>query len=109
MQELSDEDLVAKSREHAGSPKAETSIDELFRRYQSRVAIWCYRFTGERESAADLAQDIFLRAYRNLHSFRGDSRFSTWLFTIARNHCVNEMKARAVRPIATNDEDALGR
>lgn len=105
--QLSDEELVAKYRGQAGSPTAEKWINELFRRYQARVATWCYRFTGERESAADLAQDIFLRAYRNLHSFRGDSRFSTWLFTISRNHCVNELKARSVRPVAANDDLAL--
>ncbi len=107
MLQLSDEELVAKYREHAGSPSADNWINELFRRYQSKVATWCYRFTGDRESATDLAQDIFLRAYRNLHSFRGDSRFSTWLFTIARNHCMNEMKARSVRPVTANDDLAL--
>ena len=92
MLELSDEELLARFR--AGQTE---SLDQLFARYHTRVAVWCYRFTGDRESAGDLAQDIFLRAYRNLDSFRGDSKFSTWLYTVARNHCVNEMKARAAR------------
>ena len=103
MQELSDEDLVAKFRTEAGSPGVETWINELFQRYHTRVAAWCLRFTGDRESAADLAQDIFLKAYRNLDSFRGDAKFSTWLFSISRNHCVNEMKSRSIRPEETSD------
>ena len=93
MQNLDDEDLLARFRQDA----AAQWIDELFRRYHTKVAAWCYRFTGDREMAGDLAQEIFLRAYRNLDSFRGSARFSTWLYTIARNHCVNEMKSRRTR------------
>lgn len=95
MQHLSDEDLLnqVRSARNRGEPEAKW-IDELFQRYQSRVALWCYRFTGDRESAADLAQEIFLRVYRNLDSFQGSSKFSTWLYTVARNHCVNDMKSR---------------
>src|SRR5947209_17208333 len=98
MQELSDEELVARFRADSGSARARASIDELFGRYHQRVAAWCFRFTGDAQSAGDLAQDIFLRAYRNLDSFRGEAKFSTWLFTVSRNHCVNEMKARSARP-----------
>jgi RNA polymerase sigma-70 factor (ECF subfamily) len=92
MQQLSDEELVAKLR-----------INELFQRYHTRVAAWCFRFTGDRDAAVDLAQETFLKAYRNLGSFRGDAKFSTWLFSIARNHCVNEMKARSARPEYATD------
>ena len=98
MQNLDDEDLLARFR--ADSERGESGakwIDELFRRYHPKVAAWCYRFTGDRESAGDLAQEIFLRVYRNLDSFRGAAKFSTWLFTVARNHCMNEMKSRQNR------------
>jgi RNA polymerase sigma-70 factor (ECF subfamily) len=98
MQEFSDEELVANFRSDGGPPAGNRWIDELFSRYHARVALWCYRFTGDRELAADLAQDVFLRTYRNIGSFRGDAKFSTWLYTVARNHCVNEMKARSSRP-----------
>jgi RNA polymerase sigma-70 factor (ECF subfamily) len=54
--------------------------------------------TGDVDSAADLAQDVFLKAFQRLNSFRGDSKFSTWLYSIARNHCVDEMRSRALRP-----------
>src|SRR5690349_21548062 len=97
VQELSDEELVARFRAEAGTPGADAWINELFQRFHTRVATWCLRFTGDRESAADFAQDVFLKAYRNLDSFRGDAKFSTWLFTIARNHCINEWRARSVR------------
>lgn len=98
MQELSDEELVARSRAEAGSSSADVWINELFLRYHARVAVWCFRFTGNRESAGDLAQDVFLKAYRHLHSFRGDAKFSTWLYSVTRNHCYNENKARDARP-----------
>lgn len=98
MQQLSDEDLLASYRSDRERGEAGAKwIDELFGRYHRKVAVWCFRFSGERELAGDLAQEIFLRVYRNLDSFRGSAKFSTWLYTVARNHCVNEMKARQSR------------
>ncbi len=98
MLQQTDEELVTRFRSEAGSAAGDACINELFGRYHSRVAAWCYRFTGDRASAGDLAQDIFLKAYRYLDSFQGTSKFSTWLYSIARNHCINDMKARMVRP-----------
>ena len=72
-------------------------LNELFQRHHSRVGVWCFRLTGDRESAADMAQDVFIKAFRNLSSYRGESKFSTWLYSIARNHCFNEIKSRANR------------
>jgi RNA polymerase sigma-70 factor (ECF subfamily) len=95
---LSDEELVARRRAQPGSPEAERCLNELFQRHHARVALWCLRLTGDRESAADLAQEVFLKAFRYLDSFRGDAKFSTWLYSIARNHCYNELKARAAAP-----------
>lgn len=60
--------------------------------------------TGDVNSAADLAQDVFLKAFQRLSSFRGDSKFSTWLYSIAQNRCVDELRSRAVRPDGTNGE-----
>jgi len=54
--------------------------------------------TGDRESAADLAQEVFLKAFRYLDSYRGDSKFTTWLYSITRNHCFTEIKSRASAP-----------
>jgi RNA polymerase sigma-70 factor (ECF subfamily) len=93
--ELPDEELVAGSRSLADAGQRDLYVNELFRRNYSRVARWCLRFTDERETAADLAQEIFAKAYQNLSSFQGQSKFSTWLFVIARNHCLNAARARS--------------
>jgi RNA polymerase sigma factor (sigma-70 family) len=70
----------------------ESLFGELFRRYHVRVTSWCFRFTRNRGRALDLAQEVFFRAYRHRHGFRGDSRFSTWLYSITRNHCLSAIK-----------------
>lgn len=106
MGQLTDEELVASYRARPETTPAQASLNELFRRHHAKVAAWCFRLTGDRESAADLAQDVFLKVFRNLDSFRGGSKFSTWLYSIARNHCFNELKARASRPQMA-DESAL--
>jgi RNA polymerase sigma-70 factor (ECF subfamily) len=70
----------------------------LFQRHHSRVAAWCFRMTGNVDSAADLAQDVFLKAFQRMDSFRGDSRFTTWLYSIARNRCMDELRSRMQQP-----------
>lgn len=90
---LPDEELVAHLRSAVDAGEREQCINELFRRNYTRVARWCLRFTSDRETAADLAQEVFAKAYQNLRSFQGQSRFSTWLFVIARNHCLNAARA----------------
>ncbi len=107
MEDLSDEELVVRYRQDADSPAGERYINELFRRYHTRVATWCYRLAGDRDSAADHAQEIFLKAYTHLNSFRGDAKFSTWIYMIARNHCYNEFRSRAARPAHTSEDIVL--
>jgi RNA polymerase sigma factor (sigma-70 family) len=75
-----------------GDSLGENLFGELFRRYHTRVASWCLRFTRNRGRALDLAQEVFFRAYRHRHGFRGDSRFSTWLYSITRNHCLSALR-----------------
>ena len=98
MEDLSDEQLVECYRSERGSAAGRTRLNELFRRHRTRVATWCYRLTGEVDSAADLAQDVLLKAFQHLDSFRGQARFTTWLYSIARNHCMDELRSRATRP-----------
>jgi len=98
LEPLSDEELVARPRSQPESPEAERWLNELFQRHQRRVALWCLRITGNRESAADLAQEVLLRAFRSLESYRGDSKFSTWLYSITRNHCFSEIKSPSNAP-----------
>jgi RNA polymerase sigma-70 factor, ECF subfamily len=103
-QELSDDALIAEYRQ-ASLERRRALADELFGRHYERVARWCYRFTGNRESAADLAQDVFVKAHRHLESFQGSSRFSTWLYSIVRNEGLNRLQRNA--PPMTDAEEAL--
>lgn len=98
---LSDEDLLVEWRKLAGRER-DAAVNELFGRHYERVARWCLRFTGDRDRAADLAQDVFLKAHRHLDSFRGTSRFSTWLYTIVRNESMNRIQ-RADPPMDSDD------
>ena len=94
---LSDEELVVVYRENFAA--REDAAAELFFRHQARITRWCYRFTHDRESAADLAQEILLRAFRNVESYRGECRFSTWLYVIARNLCMSAIHKRSSEPV----------
>jgi RNA polymerase sigma-70 factor (ECF subfamily) len=73
------------------------AFDEVVVRHRRSVYHVCYRFVGNHEDATDLAQDVFLRAYRALGSFKGDSAIGTWLYRIAVNVCLNAVGARAKR------------
>jgi RNA polymerase sigma-70 factor (ECF subfamily) len=103
MEELSDEELVERYRSEPASSRGESFLNQLFARHHTRVASWCFRMTGNADSAADSAQEVFLKAFQHLDSFRGDSKFSTWLYSIARNHCMDEFRTRAARPAETTD------
>lgn len=96
---LSDEELIAAYRENGGSRVREDAAAELYLRHQAQVARWCCRFTHDREFASDLVQEILLRAFRNLDSYRGECRFSTWLYVIARNLCMSAIQKRSCEPV----------
>jgi RNA polymerase sigma-70 factor (ECF subfamily) len=103
-EDLTDEALIVRYRAEAGQASAEQSLNELFRRHHVKVARWCLSVTGDRESAADLAQEICVKAYQNLSYFKGQSKFSTWLYSITRNHCLNAVRSRASAPQTDSDE-----
>jgi RNA polymerase sigma-70 factor, ECF subfamily len=60
--------------------------------YHRQIFALAFRMVHSQEEAADLTQEIFIRAWQKLDSFRGESKFSTWLFQIAGNHCKNRLK-----------------
>ena len=97
MDDLSDEHLVERARADPGSAASAAMLDELFRRHRQKVAAWCYRLTGDVDAAADLAQDVLLQAFQRLDAFRGESRFSTWLYSITRNRCMDVLRSRPAR------------
>jgi RNA polymerase sigma-70 factor (ECF subfamily) len=101
-QTQSDELLLTAYRE-APEHLKHAAADRLFASYYERVGRWCYRFTGDRDSAADLAQEVFLKAHRHLDSFRGTAQFGTWLYSIVRHEAFNRAK-RSVVPTVSDEE-----
>ncbi len=81
------------------------AFDRLVERYQRDVYRLCYRYVNDHEDANDLAQEAFLKAWRAIGRFRGDSAFSTWLYRIAVNACLNHRAAR--RPPSLELPDGL--
>ena len=108
MEELSDVELVAQIQSASNTAESDQFTNELFRRHYSRVSRWCFRFTGDREAAADVAQEIFIKAYRNLASFQGHSKFSTWLYSITKSQCINAVKAKFNRRPDDGDDALIG-
>ncbi len=95
-------DLLLVQRVQKGEKQA---FDLLVRKYQSRVLNLVGRFVRNPEEAEDVAQEAFIKAYRALRSFRGDSAFYTWLYRIAVNSAKNHLAAQG-RQVATSDIDA---
>lgn len=73
------------------------AFHRLFDRYKGRVIHYCYRFCGQRAIAEELAQETFLRVYKAAGRYRPKARFQTWLFKIATNVCLNEIRRQGRR------------
>jgi RNA polymerase sigma-70 factor (ECF subfamily) len=82
-------DRAAVRRVLAGDNAA---FEEIVRRWQGPIINMAWRYTRDRGRAEELAQEVFLRAWRNLASWRGDAKFSSWLFTLAANLFRTELK-----------------
>lgn len=91
--EPTDEELLARHAADPGGAAGRAAASTLLGRHQRRVYVWCHRYVRDPERALELAQDVLLKAYRSLGTFAGRSRFSSWLFAIARNRCLNEIAA----------------
>lgn len=86
---------AAPKLEFVVAPQDETeTFDELVRTHRGRVFGLCYRYAGNRADAEDLVQEVFLRAYRGLSGFRGESSLSTWVYRITVNVCLNWISSR---------------
>ncbi|MBN2350827.1 MAG: RNA polymerase sigma factor [Bacteroidales bacterium] len=64
------------------------SLGKIYTRYFKKVYYKCFSFTKNTDEAYDMAQDILMKVFKNIHSFRGQSRFSTWLYAVTSNHCI---------------------
>jgi RNA polymerase sigma-70 factor (ECF subfamily) len=88
----SDRELVERAKRQPGSGESRAAAGELLRRYRRPVYLWCYRYVRDHERALDMAQDVLLAAYERIGDFEERSAFSSWLFVIARNRCLNEIR-----------------
>ncbi len=75
----------------------ESAFERLVDRHRPRVLRLAYRYLGDEAAADDLAQEAFLRVYRSKHTWRPTARFSTWLYRVTANACLNEIRARKAR------------
>lgn len=84
-----DSDAQVMLRVAAGDRKA---FALLFDRYHASVARFAFRFVGDRARAEELTQDIFVKLYRNTKAYQPTAQFKTFLFRVATNHCLNEVR-----------------
>jgi RNA polymerase sigma-70 factor, ECF subfamily len=82
----------------------ERAFRELVAEHRDRVFNITYRMLGNRHEAEDVAQEVFIAVFKQIDSFRGDSKFSTWLYRIAVNHTKNRIKYLARRHDRDRDE-----
>jgi RNA polymerase sigma-70 factor (ECF subfamily) len=81
------------------------AFDVIVERHRRQVYQLCYRYVGNHEDAADLAQDVFIRAFKGLRGFKGHSSLATWLYRIAINVCLNRVSLKTPRPEALDPRD----
>ncbi|MDP2652493.1 MAG: sigma-70 family RNA polymerase sigma factor [Candidatus Omnitrophota bacterium] len=100
---LSDPDVLLMSAFQKGDP---ASFETLMRKYYARVLNFIYRFVGSKEIAEDLTQEVFLRVYKTAPSYKPQAKFQTWLYTIAKNLSLNELRRNRHRTFSMDEEIA---
>ena len=104
MSQFFEKDVIEKVL--GGDPNA---FEELVLRYETTVYNLALRMVSDREDAADMTQEAFIKAYNSLPSFRGDSKFSVWLYRITTNVCLDFLRAKKRKPQVSltvgDDED----
>ena len=85
------------------------AFEKLVTEYEKGVYAIALRMTGNPEDASDMTQEAFIKAYNSLQSFRGDSKFSVWLYRIASNVCLDFLRSRSRKPtVSLSVEDDEG-
>lgn len=104
-QRLEETDINLVKRTRNGDRRA---FNELVTRYQRRLFGVCFAMVRNHDDAMDLVQESFVRAYRNLDRFEGNSTFYTWIYRIAKNVCIDHLR-KAQRQRTVDYDDAVGR
>ena len=99
---LSDEDLV----KAIVSSNDSLLFEVLYDRYSQLVFNKCYGFSNGKQEAEDLTQDVFLKLFVKLRSFKENSKFSTWLYAFTYNHCVNYVNRNTAKKIQKKSVDS---
>jgi len=97
-------------REWPDEPQAglgSSDFGKLYTEHSRAIYYLCLRLLSDPERAEDATHDVFLKAYRKLHQFRGDASWRTWLYRIAINHCRNLHAAWHDRHMLTNADEAI--
>src|SRR3954447_20009293 len=100
MGEVIDPDAALMKRVTQGDQRA---FEELVEKYKQPVFNMIYRTLPDAAEAQDLAQVVFVQVYKSAARYRVEAKFSTWLFTIARNLCLNEIRRRKRHPAESLD------
>lgn len=85
----------------------ESEFEELYRQHNRAIYYLALRMLGDPQKAEDATHDVFLRAFRKMNQFRGESSWRTWLYRIAINHCRNLRQAWQDRHVFSNADDAI--
>lgn len=99
-----DSDVALVRRARAGDYQA---FEQLFERYRTLVYRFAYQMTGRRDDAEDIAQEAFVRAYQNLHRYRDEAKFTTWILRIVTNLCTDQVRM-STRRTALEQQEAAG-
>ena len=88
------EDLALVARCKRELPRRHDAFEELVDAYKSKIYTLCYRLLGDATDAEDAMQEILLRLFISISGFDGRSAFSTWLYRVVYNHCLNALAKR---------------
>jgi len=109
MESLANESLVAPKPARASQLAAASSAEfaELYDEHSRSVYYLALRYLGDPQKAEDATHDVFLKVYRKLGEFRGDSSFRTWLYRITINHCHNLQQSWSARHLVSNVDETV--
>lgn len=99
-----DEHLLRIAQGEGDAARRRAAATELVTRYRDAVYLWCFRYTRDRDHALDLSQDVMATVWEKIGTFEGRSKFSSWLFAVTRNRCIDASR----RVDLLEDEFELG-